>query len=203
MLIKQIKIWLAVGALMLSFNTEAKIEYFQDSFTGSLARDVQNDFFWFTGQSTFVGDNVSLTTTHEIVEFEPDSFYAFGIFSRNDGLKTFSGNFELYYKVDDPYNPPNPWLDPLTPFPVGGYFRSEQSLYSPVDGTVLEQTILYGEINGVITNREYLSFTVNWALYTFDAASAVPAPSPIWLFASGLLLLSSISYRKKYRLFSR
>lgn len=202
MLIKHIKVWLAACALMLSFNAEATIEYFQESFAGSLARDVQNDFFWFTGQSTFVSGNVGLTTTHEIFEFEPDSFLVFGVFSRNDGLNTFSGNFELYYKVDDPYNPPNPWLNPLTPFPVWGYFRSEQSLYSPVDGTVLEQTILYGEINGAMTNREYLSFTVNWALYTFDAASAVPAPSTIWLFVSGLLLIASITYKKKYRLFS-
>lgn len=75
--------------------------------------------------------------------------------------------------------------------PIIGTFNL-QDLKDLPDGSY---EILYGEtgmLKGYISKDDYVSFTIDWLVYTPDNVSAVPAPPASWMFIMGLLLLGSM-----------
>ena len=189
MVLTKIKILIAGLTVLISMNAEAKVEQFQDSFTGYLDRSIENDAIWFSGESTFTNNNVSLITTHDIFDDNFSFFIVAGTFERDDGLRKFSGIFDINLYSADPFVNPDPWQFPGIPYEISGNFQYDHSIYSPITGERLKNDYGFGLLKGFITYQQYVTFTIDWTTVNGDVVSSVPTPSTIWMFSSGLLLL--------------
>lgn len=192
MVSKKIKTLMIGLAVLISMHAEAKIEEFQDSFTGYLDRSLMNDPGWFTGQSTFINNNVSLTTTYDLLDDNFSFFFVAGTFERDDGTRKFSGYFDINLYSADPFISPDPWQFPEVPYEIIGNFQYDHSLYSPITGERLTNDYGFGLMKGFITNLQYVTFTIDWITVNGDVVSSVPTPPTVWMFSSGLLLLAAL-----------
>jgi hypothetical protein len=195
-MIKIIKLGLLLCTLLGSLSAEAKFEEFQEHYSGYLSRDIIFDAGWFQGQTTFGDNQVNLATQYDLIDDRYSFFIVFGTFSRADQSTTLNGTFDISLLVDD-LNIPDPWLHPDIPVPVFANFYAEESFIDPYSGEIIQQTILSGTGKGLMSQREYLSFTINWSLFTLEPMSPVPSPPSSWMFVIGLLLIGSIRICKR------
>jgi hypothetical protein len=189
MLLKKIKTLIVGLAVLISMNAEAKVEQFQDSFTGYLDRSTRNDAIWYSGQSTFISNNVSLTTTYDLFDDDFSFFIVAGTFERDDGNRKFSGYFDINLYSADPSIWPDPWQFPGIPYEIIGNFQYDHSIYSPITGERVINDYGFGLLKGFMTNQQYLTFTIDWVTVNGAVVSSVPTPPTVWMFSSGLLLL--------------
>ncbi len=200
MLLKNIKIFIVSLAVSMSMSAEAKIEQFQQSYAGYLSMDNTVDGVYYVGESTFNSNNSSLTIQYEAFKLLQDPLYiVFGSYTRGNVVTPQMGQFDFGLSIQDPINPPDPLFEPL---PISGTFSYVESLMMP-DGQIEIFNSELGVLKGFLGPQDYLSFTIDWTIYSRDRRSLVPAPPSIWLFTSGLLLLSLLHLRRKRINFAR
>lgn len=196
MFFKKIRPLLFSLAVLVSLSAQAKVEEFQDSFTGYLDRSTRNDAIWYNGQSTFINNNVSLTTTYDLFDDDFSFFIVAGTFERDDGVRKFSGIFDINLYSSDPSVIPDPWQFPGMPVEIIGNFQYDHSLYSPITGERVINDYGFGLMKGFMVNQQYLTFTIDWVTVNGAVVSSVPAPPTTWLFGCGLLLLSLLRVKR-------
>lgn len=191
---QEIKKILVGLAACFSLNAEAAVLQFMESFAGALAQDVIMDTGYFSGQSTFVNTAASMSTRHEVFNYLPDFYVATGSFSRTDSTGTLKGMFELISQLPDDQGPnmqePNVLLT--------GTFYS-QSLGGLENTGAYAHSFFMGVATGYLSG-DILNLSIDWTIVTPDALSVVPAPTSVWLYASGLLVLVLAVRRQPYKL---
>lgn len=191
---KIIKILFTLLAI-ISFNAEAKVDQFQDSFEGSFFRDIQIDQGFYSGSSLFLNNDVTLSTSYEILDLAPDFYYVFGSFARDDASRSFFGSFEFIVQFQDPSINPDFW-SPYISHPIIGSFSFNNDIYLP-DGEVYEQNRGWGELKGYTNYQGNTSFTIDWIAFSGAPVSNVPESAPFDLICFGLLMLSLISLKQR------
>ncbi len=190
MSLKAIKILMFGFAVLISFNAQAEVvEKFQDSFTGYLDRSIMNDAIWYSGQSSFINNNVSLSTNYDLLDDGYSFFFVAGTFERDDGTRKISGIFDINLYSADPLIWHDPWQYPEIPYEIVGNFQYDHSIYSPVTGERLTYDYGFGLLKGFITYRQFVSFTIDWTTVKGNAVSSVPEPQTAWMLCFGLLAL--------------
>lgn len=187
--LKKIKTLIFCLAVLVSMHAEARVEQFQDSFSGYLDRSTRNDAIWYNGQSSFTNNNVSLTTTYDLLDDDFSFFFVAGTFERDDGTRKFSGNFDISLYSADPFISPDPWQYPGIPYEIIGNFQYDHSIISPVTGERLKNDYGFGLMKGFITNQQYVTFTIDWLTVNGDVVSSVPEPQTAWMLCFGLAAL--------------
>lgn len=190
---ENIKKMLVGLAICISFNSEASLLQFMESFSGSLAQDVVMDAGYFSGQSMFTNTAASLTTNHEVFNYLPDFYVATGSFTRTDSAGTLKGMFELISQLPD-YEDPNV-QDPNVL--LSGTFYS-QSMGGLENTGAYANSYFIGIASGYL-NGQRLNLSIDWTIVTPDSISSVPVPPTAWLFASGLLMLGWVNSKRKQR----
>ncbi|WP_029148243.1 hypothetical protein [Methylophilus sp. 5] len=197
MIFKKTKGLLVGLAALISFNVEAKIEQFQESYAGYLPMEFTLDGVTFLGETTFSNGSSTLTLYYEALSQLQDQLYVvFGSYSRNQVQTSQLGQFDFWLSVPDPINPvalPDPAFSDL---PIEGSFHYEDILMMP-DGQLEVFYSEYGALKGFVSPHNYLTFTIDWTIYTRDRRTLVPAPSSLWLFSSGLLFIGLLELRRK------
>lgn len=189
MVLKKIKILIVGLAVLISMNAEAKVEQFQDSFTGYLGKQIENASGWYTGESIFTSGNVNLQTSYDLYDFNPDFYIVSGTFVRSDSTSAFSGIFDFSVIYPDPGSIQDPWL---VAYPISGFLQYDNSIYSPITGELLIADRGFGEIKGFIGQQDYVSFTIDWTIHTGAAVSSVPEPQTAWMLCIGLVALGGM-----------
>jgi len=194
MMFNKTKLLMAGFAALLSFNAEAKIEQFQESYAGYLPMEYTLDGMYYVGDATFSNSNSTLTLYYEAVNLLQDQLYVvFGSYSRNQVHTSQLGQFDFGLSAQDPMSLPDPSLSVL---PIEGSFHYEDIVMMP-DGQLEVFYSEYGVFKGFLSPQDYLSFTIDWTIYTRDRRTLVPAPPSLWLFSSGLLLIGVFELRRK------
>ena len=191
---KIIKVLTLVMAL-ISSNSEAKVDQFQENFEGSFFREIQIDPIFYSGSSSFLNNDVMLSTSYEIVDMAPDFYYVFGTFSRDDPSRSFYGNFEFSVEFQDPELYPDFWSPYLSHTIYGSLSFNNDRL--TVDGDVYEQNSGWGELKGFMTYQGSAVFTIDWTVFSGSPASNVPEPSPVALICCGLIIMGAISQKNR------
>lgn len=196
-MIKIIKQGLLLCTLLASFQAEAKLESYQQSYSGYLSMNNMVDADYYVDATSFsqLGNTLSLNYEALKMWFDPENplYFVFGSYTRSGGHPTMSGNFDFSLNIYDPTIFVDLYSDTL---PIIGTFNL-QDLKDLPDGSY---EILYGEtgtLKGYISKDDYVSFTIDWFVYTPDNVSAVPAPPASWMFIFGLLLMGSIRLFKR------
>ena len=199
MIIHKTKWLLAAFAALISLNAEAKIEQFQESYAGYLPMDYTLDGMIYMGETTFSNGSSTLTLYYQALNLLQDQLYVvFGSYSRNQVQSSQLGQFDFWLSVpdQDPINPVAPPDPAFSDLPIEGSFHYEDILMMP-DGQLEVFYSEYGALKGFVSPQNYLSFTIDWTVYTRDRRSLVPAPPSLWLFGSGLLLLGLVARRRQ------
>ena len=194
MLAKTKRLFVGLAAL-ISLNAEAKIEQFQESYAGYLPMDYTLDGMIYMGETTFSNGSSTLTLYYQALNLLQDQLYVvFGSYSRNQVQTSQLGQFDFWLSVPDPdlNPPPDPAFSAL---PIEGSFHYEDIVMMP-DGELEVFYSEYGALKGFVSPQNYLSFTIDWTVYTRDRRSLVPAPPSLWLMSSGLLLLGLVVLRR-------
>jgi len=188
MMMNKTKLLLAAFAALMSFNVDAKIEQFQESYAGYLPMEYTLDGVYYIGDATFSNGSSTLTLYYEALNLLQDQLYVvFGSYSRNQVQTSQLGQFDFSLSAPD---------SALSALPIEGSFHYEDILMMP-DGELEVFYSEYGTLKGFVSPQNYLTFTIDWTVYTRDRRSFVPAPPSLWLFGSGLLLLALLALRRK------
>lgn len=198
MCIKQIKRRMAgLSALiftLMSLSAEAKIEQFQESYTGYLPMEYSLDGVYYVGEQTFSNCSATLTLYYEALSLLQDQLYVvFGSYSRNQGLSLPLGQFDFSLSAPDPITAPDPAFSAL---PIAGSFYFQDILMMP-DGQLEVFYSEFGLLKGFLSPQNALSFTIDWTIYTRDRRTLVPAPPTTWLFGTGLVCLAWVAFRRQ------
>lgn len=196
-MIKIIKQGLLLCTLLGSLQAQAKVETYQQSYAGYLAMNNMMAADYYVDATSFSNAGNALSLNYEALKLvsDPESalYLVFGSYTRSGGHPTVSGTFDFGLNLHDPTVPVDPYADPL---PIIGTFNL-QDLKDLPDGSY---EVLYGEtgtLKGYISKDDYVSFTIDWVIYTPDSVAAVPAPPASWLFACGLLLIGGMRLNKR------
>ena len=191
-MIKMIKQGLLICALLTSFQAEAKLESYQQSYSGYLSMNnmVDADYYVDTTSFSNLGNTLSLSYEALKLWYDPENplYIVFGSYTRSGGHPTMQGNFDFSLNLYDPTVPFETYCNAL---PIFGTFNL-QYLKDLPDGSY---EILYGEtgtLKGYISKDDYVSFTIDWLVYTPDNVSTVPAPPASSMFIIGLFIMCSV-----------
>jgi hypothetical protein len=194
MVIKSIKTLVVGLVVLMSLNAEAKIEQFQESYSGYLPMIDSWDGVYFIGESTFNGNGYALTIQYEALKLLSEQLYVvFGSYTRGNAVIPQMGQFDFSLAIQDPTSLSDPLFDPLQ---IAGTFSYTDILMMP-DGQLEIFKSELGVLNGFLGPQDHLTFTIDWTIYTRDRASFVPAPPSLWLFSSGLFMLGLLRWRRQ------
>jgi hypothetical protein len=195
MVLKSVKTLVVGLAVLMSLSAEAKIEQFQESFSGYLPMIDSWDGVYYIGESTFSGNGYALTIQYEAFKLLQDQLYVvFGSYTRGNVVIPQMGQFDFSLAIQDPTIPADPLFDPL---PIAGTFSYTDILMMP-DGQLEVFKSELGVLTGFLGPQDHLTFTIDWTIYTRDRASFVPAPPSLWLFSSGLFMLGLFHLRRQH-----
>jgi len=196
-MIKIIKQGLLLCTLLGSLQAEAKFETYQQSYSGYLSMNNMVDADYYVDATSFSNAENTLLLSYEALKMwsDPENplYVVFGTYMRSGGHPTMLGNFDFSLNLYDPTVFVDLYSNTL---PIIGTFNLQDIRDLP-DGTI---EILYGEtgtLTGYIFKDDYVTFKIDWIVYTADSVSAVPAPLALWMFVIGLSLIGGM------RLFTR
>lgn len=184
-------------AILVSTHAQAKIQTFEEVFTGTIVKTgvIDPDNFDpdnLMGQSTLSNGDVTLTLFYPMFDFSPSHYPGAGTFTRTDSLGALSGDFSAYYSLPDIGSPSVPFL-------IGGLFNQDnRSLTLPNTGPY-QYSWAFGEANGTITEQGEVNLKINWTIHTPDIFIPVPEPESTFMFSSGLILLAFLNAKSKFR----
>jgi len=112
---------------------------------------------------------------------------------RSDGYNNQYGSFDFNLDLSDPSALSDPFSNIL---PIIGNFAL-YDLELTADGQLKVYYSETGTLKGYVSKEDYVSFTIDWLIYTPDNVSAVPAPPASSMFIFGLLLMGSIRLFKR------
>lgn len=196
-MIKIIKLGLLLCTLLGSLHAEAKFETYEQSYSGYFSMNNMLDADYYVDATSLSNAENTLSLSYEALKMwsDPENplYIVFGSYTRSGGHPTMLGNFDFSLNLYDPTVFVDLYSDTL---PIIGTFNLQDIRDFP-DGT---SEIVYGEtgiLTGYITKDDYVSFKIDWIVYTADSVSAVPAPPTLWMFAIGLLLISGMRVCKR------
>ena len=194
MVLKKIKTLVLCLAVLMSFNAEAKIEQFQEQYEGFLNMQNTWDGVYYVDQSTFVNKNSSLSLNYEAIKLLEDQLYfVAGTYSRGGVMTSQPGFFDISLSFDDPLNPLDLFIEPI---PISGTFQYNDLIMLP-DGQIETFYSEYGLLKGFLYAQDYLTFTIDWTVYSRDRQMLAPEPPDNLLFAGGLLLIGLVSFMRR------
>lgn len=195
-MIKIIKQGLLLCTLLGSLHAEAKVETYQQSYSGYLSMLNMVDADYYVDATSFSNAENTLSLSYEALKIwsDPENplYIVFGSYTRSGGHSTMLGNFDFSLNLYDPTVFVDLYSDTL---PIIGTFNLQDIRDLP-DGT---SEVFYGEtgvLTGYISKNDYVSFKVDWIVYTADSVSAVPTPNVLWMFAIGLPLVGAMRLYK-------
>jgi hypothetical protein len=196
-MIKIIKQGLLLCTLLGSLQTEAKIETYQQSYSGNLSMNNMVDADYYVDATSFSDAENTLSLSYEALKMwsDPENplYVVFGTYTRSGGHPTMLGNFDFSLNLYDPTGFVDLYSDTL---PIIGTFNLQDIRDLP-DGA---SELLYGEtgiLTGYLSKNDYVSFKIDWIVYTADSVSAVPAPPALWMFVIGLSLIGGMRLFKR------
>jgi hypothetical protein len=184
-------------AILVSTHAQAKVQTFEEVFTGTIAKTgvIDPDNFDpdnLIGQSTLSNGDVTLTLFYPMFDFSPSHYPGAGTFTRTDSLGALSGDFSAYYSLPDIGSPSVPFL-------IGGLFNQDnRSLTLPNTGAY-QYSWSFGRAEGKITDQGYVTLKINWQIGIPDVLVPVPEPQTGFMFGSGLLILGFLHRLGRFR----
>jgi hypothetical protein len=184
-------------ALFISANAHAKLQEFEEMFTGTLPPIVSSEFGFYDEVATLLSGDATLTLYYQVVSDATLSSIGGGTFTRTDALGAFSGNFFFYISLSDYLSPIDQEVS-LTGF-------LDQDRGSPLPNTGAYQYAsafgdagAYGSGGGSITDQGNMTLNIKWQIRIPDPLTPVPEPQMSWLLLSGLVLLCLNVSKKRF-----
>jgi hypothetical protein len=176
-------------ALFVSANAHAKLQEFEEVFTGTLPPIVSSEFGFYDEVATLQSEDATLTLYYQVVSDVTLNFIGGGTFTRTDALGAFSGRFLFYLSLPDYLASNNQEVS------LSGFFDRDRDSTLPNTGAyqyawAFGDAGAYGSGGGSITDQGDMTFKIKWQIRTPDPLTPVPEPQMSWLFLLGLILLS-------------
>ena len=195
-MIKIIKKGLLLCTLLGSLHAEAKFETYQQSYSGYLSMNNMVDADYYVDATSFSNAANTLSLSYEALKMwsDPESalYIVFGTYTRSGGHPIMLGNFDFSLNLYDPTVFVDPYSNTL---PIIGTFNLWDQQVFP-DGSFTDLYSETGMLKGYISKDDYVSFTIDWVVYTADSVTAVPAPPASWMFVIGLLGIGGMRFYK-------
>lgn len=171
-------------ALLVSTNAHAKLQEFEEVFTGTLPPVVSSEFGFYGEVTTLLSKDATLTLYYQVLSDAPLNSLA-GIFTRTDALGAFSGNFLFYLSLPDYLSSNNQAVS------LSGFFDRDRD--SPLPNTgAYKYAWAFGEAGAYTsggensTGQRDITLNIHWQIRTPDIFIPVPEPQMGWLFLLGL-----------------
>jgi hypothetical protein len=174
-------------ALFVSANAHAKLQEFEEVFTGTLPPIVSSEFGFYDEMATLLSGDATLTLYYQVVSDAPLNSLA-GIFTRTDALGEFSGNFLFYLSLPDYLASNNQEVS------LSGFFDQDRDSMLPNTGAY-KYALAFGEAGAYAsggensTGQRDITLNIHWQIRTPDIFTPVPEPQMSWLFLLGLVAL--------------
>ncbi len=189
-------------ALFVSTNAQAKLQEFEEVFTGTLPPIVSSEFGFYDEVATLLSGDATLTLYYQVVSDDPFSSIGSGTFTRTDALGAFSGSFLFYLSLPDYLSSNNQEVS------LSGFFDQDSGSMLPNTGAY-QYASAFGDsgVNsnggGTITSQREITLKINWQIRTPEPFPPVPEPEMAWLFSLGLVVLSFKRIQKKMQSVSK
>lgn len=175
-------------ALFVSTNAHAKLQEFEEVFTGTLPPILSSEFGFYDEVVTLLSGDVTLTLYYQVVSDDPFSSISSGTFTRTDTLGAFSGNFLFYVSLNDYLSSNDQGVS------LSGFFDQDSGSMLPNTGIyqyawAFGDAGLNGNGGGTITSQRDITLKINWQIRTPEPFPPVPEPEMAWLFSFGLVTL--------------
>lgn len=174
-------------AFFVTTNAHAKLQEFEEVFTGTLPPIVSSEFGFYDEVTTLLSKDATLTLYYQVVSDAPLNSLA-GIFTRTDALGAFSGNFLFYFSPPDYLSSNNQEVL------LSGFFDQDRD--SPLPNTgAYRYALAFGEAEAYAsggensTGQRDMTLNINWQIRTPDIFTPVPEPKISWLLLLGLVTL--------------
>jgi hypothetical protein len=171
-------------ALLVSANAHAKLQEFEEVFTGTLPPTVSSEFGFYDEVTTLLSKDATLTLYYQVLSDAPLNSLA-GIFTRTDALGAFSGNFLFYLSLPDYLSSNNQAVS------LSGFFDRDRD--SPLPNTgAYKYAWAFGEAGAYTsggensTGQRDITLNIHWQIRTPDIFIPAPEPQMGWLFLLGL-----------------
>lgn len=136
----------------------------------------------------------SLSLHYEAFKLLEDQLYIVaGNYFRGGLTSSQPGFFDIGLSFDDPLNPPAILTEPIA---ITGTFQYSDLIMFP-DGQVETFYSEYGLLKGFLYAQDYVTFTIDWTVYSRDRQILVPEPPFNLLFTGGLLLISLVVFKRR------
>ena len=172
-------------ALLISTNAHAKLQEFEEVFTGTLPPIISSEFGFYDEMATLLSEDATLTLYYQVGSDATLNFIGGGTFTRTDALGAFSGRFLFYLSLPDYLASNNQEVS------LSGFFDQDRD--SPLPNTGAYQYAwaygdagTYGSGGGSIADQGDITLKIKWQIRTPDPLTPVPEPQMGWLFLLGL-----------------
>lgn len=189
-------------ALFVSTNAQAKLQEFEEVFTGTLPPIVSSEFGFYDEVATLLSGDATLTLYYQVVSDDPFSSIGSGTFTRTDALGAFSGSFLFYLSLPDYLSSNNQEVS------LSGFFDRDRDSSLPNTGAY-KYAWAFGEAGAYAsggqnsTGQRDITLKINWQIRTPDIFTPVPEPQMSWLFLLGLVVLCFKRIQKKMQCVSK